>query len=152
MLTASIIGVLACLLASVMSKSAFRWACFMAASLASGYALGSVGAHSFLVVSYAVVTMMMLGYRQQLNDEWQNIIVVLQMVVVGLYATLTVFGGDAPWLNFYLVRAGNMIFLLELVVLFCGGLNNSIRNFFYIRDQRRRGNRLPWFRSAWQMI
>lgn len=151
MLTASIIGVIVCLLASVMSKSAFRWACFMAAGLVTGYALGSLGLTHLLFATETTIALMMLGSRQDLNHEWQEPVFWSQVVVTLCYLVYAVFNEAAPWLNFYLVRAANLIFLVQVMLVSFGGLTNGLRNYRWIKAQRKSGNNLPWLLTAWRM-
>lgn len=140
-----------CVLVSVMSRSAIKWSCLMAAGMATSSALGYTDRHTLIWAVDLFMLMAMIGMRQEINREWQDGVVRLQLVIAVAYTTLAVFAERASWLISPLIDMTNLLCLVQLALLGFGGLTNSQRNYRYIRDQRRAGNKIPWLLTAWRM-
>lgn len=151
MLTASLLAMLTCIAVSIMSKSAFKWACLMAGGMAVSFSLGSAGHYALIWVVDLAMLLAMIGMRQEINREWQDGVVRLQVVVTTIYLVFAVFAERAPYWIGPLIDAGNLLCLVQIALVGFGGLTNSLRNYRYIRDQRKSGNKLPWLLTAWRM-
>lgn len=151
MLAASLVAIIACLLLSALSKSAFKWSALMASGMAASFSLASMGLYELLWVIDLAMMLSMIGMRQELNREWQDGVIRLQVVVATIYIVFSVFAERASWLISPLIDMGNLLCLVQLALVGFGGLTNSQRNYRYIRDQRKSGNKLPWFLTAWRM-
>lgn len=151
MLWISSIGVAACLAVSALSKSAFKWSVLLAVGLAVSFCIGSLGHHSLIWVVDLAMLLVMIGMRQEINREWQDGTIRLQIAMTTIYLVYSVFAEGHPWLISPLIDMGNLLYLVQLALVGFGGTTNSHRNYLYIRDQRRRGNNLPWLLTAWRM-
>lgn len=151
MLTLSIIWVVVALAASSLSRSGLSWSLVLMAGLLSGWGAGSLGHHNFLFVIDLGLLFAMMGMRQQINSWWQDVIVVLQIMITVVYLVFTVFSGRAAWLTGAAIDTANLLYLAQLALATCGGLRNSLTNVMFIRRQRRRGNHLPFLPTAWRM-
>lgn len=151
MLIVSLLAVLACCAVSFLSKSALKWSALMAAGLAVSFTLSEMG-HYFLIWAVDLSMLMaMLGMRQELNRDWQDGVVRLQIVVTTVYLVFAVFAERTPWLTGPLIDMGNLLYLVQLSLVSFGGMTNSLRNYRWIKEQRKSGNNLPWILTAWRM-
>lgn len=151
MIIASILAVIACMAVSFLSKSALKWSVLMAVGMLISSALGFAGYYGFIWIVDLAMLLSMIGMRQEINREWQDGVIRLQVLVTTVYLVFYVFAERAPWLTGPLIDAGNLLCLVQLALIGFGGLTNSVRNYLYIRDQRKSGNKLPWLITAWRM-
>lgn len=151
MIVASLIAVLICCAVSFLSRSAIKWSVLMLMGLATSFVLGSLGHYFLIWVVDLSMLMAMIGMRQELNREWQDGVVRLQIVLTTIYLVFAVFAERTPWLTGPLIDMGNLLYLVQVALVGFGGLTNSLRNYRYIRDQRKSGNKLPWLLTAWRM-
>lgn len=151
MLIASLVATLVCVVVSIMSKSATKWTSLLAAGLAVSFVLGSTGNYPLIWVVDLAMLISMIGMRQEINREWQDGVIRLQIVVTTVYVVFAVFAERVTWLSDPLIDLGNVLFLVQTALVGFGGLTNSQRNYRYIRDQRKSGNNLPWLLTAWRM-
>lgn len=151
MIIASILAAIVCVAVSFLSKSALKWSSLMAVGMLASLSLGFSQHHSLIWLVDLFMMIAMLGMRQELNREWQDGVVRLQVLVTTIYLVVAVFAERMPsWIG-PLIDAGNLLFLVQLALVGFGGWTNSLRNYRYIRDQRRSGNKLPWLLTAWRM-
>lgn len=141
----------ACVAMSALSKSSMKWSLLMVAGLIANFIVGSLGHYALLWVIDLFLMLSMIGMRQELNRWWQDGVVWLQILIVLASIIYAVFAGANTWLMRPLIEAGRVAGMLQLLLIGSGAGRNSLRNFRHIRDQRKMGNRLPWFRTAWQM-
>lgn len=139
------------MLLSALSKSSMKWSMLMLAGLVANFIVGGMGHLTLLWIIDLFLMISMIGMRQELNREWQDGVVWLQILIVTSSIVYAVFAGTNAWLINPLIDTGRILGTVQLVLIGFGASRNSLRNFQYIRDQRRSGNRLPWFRTAWQM-
>lgn len=151
MLAVSLFALAACFALSSLSKSSFMWTGILAFGLAVSFGLSEVNGHAMIWVVDLSMFLAMIGSRHEINRDWQDGVVVLQGLLTTLYITYAVFAERVTWLIDPLIDAGNILYLVQLALVGFGGAANSIRNYRYIRYQRKSGNRLPWFRTAWRM-
>ncbi len=139
------------MLLSALSKSSMKWSMLMLAGLVANFIVGGMGHLTLLWIIDLFLMISMIGMRQELNREWQDGVVWLQILIVTSSIVYAVFAGTNAWLINPLIDTGRILGTVQLALIGFGASRNSLRNFQYIRDQRRSGNRLPWFRTAWQM-
>lgn len=151
MLLAIFLAALVCIGVSALSKSGMKWSCLMLAGMVANFIVASMGHYALLWVIDLFLMISMIGMRQELNREWQDGVVWLQIVIVTSSVVYAVFSGVYPWLNQLLIDLGRIMGAVQLALIGFGGGRNSLRNFRYIRDQRRSGRNLPWFLTAWRM-
>lgn len=151
MLTASLIAVLTCIAVSVLSKSSFKWSLLMAVGMAVSFTLGITDHHAMIWLVDLAMILAMIGMRQEINREWQDGVIRLQILLTTVYLVYAVFAERLPaWID-PLIDTGNLLCLVQLALVGFGGWTNSLRNYRYIRGQRKSGNKLPWLLTAWRM-
>lgn len=151
MLLAIFLVALLCVFMSALSKSGMKWAVLMLAGLIANFIVGAMGHYTLLWVIDLFLMISMIGMRQELNREWQDGVVWLQIVIVTSSIVYAVFSGVTPWLNQLLIDLGRIVGAVQLALIGFGGGRNSLQNYRYIRDQRKSGRNLPWFLTAWRM-
>lgn len=151
MLAVSISAIIACLIVSALSRSSLMWTGILAAGMAASFGLSEAQAHHMIWVVDLAMFLVMVGNRQEINRVWQSGVLALQGLLTVMYVVFAVFSQGVPWLIDPLIDAGNGLYLAQLALVGFGGAANSIRNYRYVRDQRKSGNKLPWFRTAWRM-
>lgn len=139
------------MLLSALSKSSMKWSMLMLAGLVANFIVGGMNHLTLLWVIDLFLMISMIGMRQELNREWQDGVIWLQILIVTSSIVYAVFAGTNAWLINPLIDTGRILGTVQLALIGFGAGRNSFRNFRYIQDQRRSGNRLPWFRTAWQM-
>lgn len=151
MLLAIFLASLVCLFVSALSKSGLKWAVLMLAGMIANFIIGSMDHFALLWVIDLFLMLAMIGMRQELNRWWQDGVAWLQIMIVISSITYTVFAGANTWLMQPLIDAGRVMGAVQLALIGFGGGRNSMRNYRYIRDQRKAGKNLPWFLTAWRM-
>lgn len=151
MLLAIFLAMGVCIVLSALSKSSMKWSLLMAAGMVANFIVGSLGHHGLLWVIDLFLMISMIGMRQQINRRWQDHVIRLQIVVVTISVVYAVFAGANTWLIKPLMDAGRIVGAAQLALIGFWAGKNSLRNFRYVQNQRKAGNRLPW-RTMWQMM
>lgn len=151
MLLAIFLAALVCLFVSALSRSGLKWSALMLAGMIANFIVGSMGHFSLLWVIDLFLMLSMIGMRQEINRKWQDGVVWLQIMIVISSTTYAVFARANTWLMQPLIDAGMVMGAAQLALIGFGGWRNSLRNYRYIRDQRKSGNKMPWLLTAWRM-
>lgn len=151
MLLAIFLAAAACVLLSALSKSSMKWSLLMLAGLIANFIVGSMGHLGLLWIIDLFLMISMVGMRQSINREWQDGVVWLQILIVTSSVVYAVFVETNAWLRNPLIDAGRVMGAVQLVLIGFGATRNSLRNYRYIRNQRKSGNKLPWLLTAWRM-
>lgn len=74
----------------------------------------------------------------------------LQCGILLLYAAFNVLGKSMLWLTVPFIDVANLAFVMQVVIVGLGGMQNSVRNYRYAMARKNRGDSDSLWMIAWR--